>query len=175
MLSVEPDESALLDHARAGDQRAFARLIELHRRVIWGVALRITGNPADAEDAVQDALIAAWRHLAGFRAEARFSTWLYRITANAALAIVRRRRDTDALPEELTDDRPASDEREADRDAVRRALAALPESFRVALVLREYGGLSYQEIAAHQGILVETVKTRLNRARAAVRASLSAD
>jgi RNA polymerase sigma factor (sigma-70 family) len=175
-MAAGPDNDALLiERARAQDQRAFAELVGRYRGVLWGVCLRITGNSADAEDAVQEAMIAAWRHLDGFREESRFSTWLYRIASNAALAVVRRRRETSELPEELPEESRGLASRVADADSVQRALAQLPESFRVALVLREYGGFSYAEIATHQGILVETVKTRLNRARTMMRAALAPD
>lgn len=165
----------LLGLARSGDERAFAELAGLHRARLWSICLRITGNQYDAEDALQDALTAAWVHLPRFRGDAAFGTWAYRIAANAALAVVRRRRET---PTELIEqlDRPSAGDigdRVADRDRVNAALARIPAPFREALVLREYGDLSYEEIAVHQGIGVQTVKSRLNRARAAVLAELA--
>jgi RNA polymerase sigma-70 factor (ECF subfamily) len=174
MGSATDDEVELVLRAQRADQAAFAELVGRYRKVLWGVCLRITSNPADAEDALQDALIAAWRHLDGFRADARFSTWIYRIAANAALAIVRRRRETVELAFDVEESAPSFTVGLAERDRIGRALRTLPETFREALVLREYGGLSYAEIAEHQGILVETVKTRLNRARAMMRSELLA-
>jgi RNA polymerase sigma factor (sigma-70 family) len=166
------DEPALLARARSGDGRAFQRLIAPHRDMLWSVCFRITRSHQDADDALQDCLLSAWRNLDGFRGSARLSTWLFRIASNSAAAIVRRRRETPAdLPETSSRRSDIGDEL-ADRDRVRTALRGLPEDFRIALVLREYGGLSYDEIAAHQGILVQTVKTRLNRARSAMRSSL---
>jgi RNA polymerase sigma factor (sigma-70 family) len=159
------DESALVRRACAGDQRAFTDLIAADRAAVWAVCLRTTGNRTDAEDALQDTLLAAWRNMAKFRSDARFSTWLFRIAANAALAVVRRR------PEIVTDfdvlalGRDPGDQ-VADADRVQTALMTLPETFRVALVLRIYGDLSYEDIAVHQGIPVQTVKSRLWRARA---------
>ncbi|GAB1692148.1 RNA polymerase sigma factor [Krasilnikovia sp. M28-CT-15] len=164
------DDAILVARARAGDSVAFAALAEGCRTRVWAICLRLTGNHADAEDALQDALMAAWQHIGGFRQQARFSTWLYRIAANAALAVVRRRRETPVAPEDQDFLIVVEDHADqfAERDRVQAALAQVPEPFRTALVLREYGDLSYQEIAAHQGIGVQTVKTRLYRARAAV-------
>ncbi|MGV9714296.1 RNA polymerase sigma factor [Gordonia sp. NPDC003424] len=169
------DEAVLLMRARDGDQRAFAELAGAHRNQVWAVCLNICGNQHDAEDALQNTLIAAWQNLHKFRGESRFSTWLHRIAANNALTVVRGRKANTQLtdfsdpeqPVTLTDDDdvPAFDERVAVRDAVREALGRLPHDFREAVVLREFGDLSYADIAAHQGIGVQTVKSRLNRAR----------
>ncbi|BFU45013.1 RNA polymerase sigma factor [Krasilnikovia sp. MM14-A1004] len=164
------DDAALVARARAGDSVAFAALAEGCRTRVWAICLRLTGNHADAEDALQDALMAAWQHIGGFRQEARFSTWLYRIAANAALAVVRRRRETPLAPEDQDYLIVVGDhaDRHAERDRVQTALARVPEPFRTALVLREYGDLSYEEIAAHQQVGVQTVKSRLYRARSAM-------
>ncbi len=161
---VGVDEAALVRVACAGDERAFVELISTDRAAVWAVCLRITGNPHDAEDALQDALVAAWRNITQFRADAKFSTWLFRIAANAALAIVRRRCE---LVEnvELVGVGGDPGDRVVDADRVQTALMTLPETFRVALVLRIYGDLSYEDIAVHQGIPVQTVKSRLWRAR----------
>jgi RNA polymerase sigma factor (sigma-70 family) len=169
-----PSEATLIVAARAGDKKAFNTLLAPHRDRLWGVCVRVTSNSADAEDAVQDALIAIWRGLGRFRGDAQFSTWAYRIASNAALAIVRKRRDLPLADDyEAEDTTPPFDEQIAVSDEIQAALKRLPEDFRVALVLREYGGLTYEEIAAHQGILSQTVKTRINRARIAVRAVLT--
>ncbi len=169
------DEAALLMRAREGDQHAFAELAGAHRTQVWAVCLNICGNHHDAEDALQNTLVAAWQNLHKFRGEARFSTWLHRVASNNALMVVRSRKAntyaTDfADPEQpiqLVDDDAGKpfDERITLREAVRDALAQLPEDFREAVVLREFGDLSYADIAAHQGIGVQTVKSRLNRAR----------
>jgi RNA polymerase sigma-70 factor (ECF subfamily) len=169
MVAAPEDEANLLDRARAHDPQAFVDLVTRHRGAAWAVCLRVTGNPHDAEDALQEALTAAWRNLDRFRGQARFSTWLHRIAANAALAVVRRRRDVptedDAFDAGVAVDAFASYD---ESDRIQAALRRIPEDFRVALVLREYGDLTYDEIAAHQGIPVQTVKSRLNRARRAM-------
>lgn len=160
------DDDELIERCRAGDTAAFGELAGRYRTRTWAVCLQITGNPHDAEDALQDALTAAWQNIGKFRGTARFSTWLHRIAANAALATVRRRRDiaVDEIDLGAHTDSPVA-ERVVDVDAVRRALADLPEDYRAAVVLREFAQLSYAEIAEHQAIPVQTVKSRINRAR----------
>jgi RNA polymerase sigma factor (sigma-70 family) len=174
-------ENELLARCRAGDQSAFAELIAPQRDRAWNVALRITGNKHDAEDALQNALIAAWQGIDKFGGQAKFGTWFYRVVSNAALQIHRRRNSgvaTDFVdPADLHDfgstSTPALADRVVDADAVRRALAALPEDFREAIVLREFADLSYAEIAEQQGIPVQTVKSRINRARSQLVAMLA--
>ncbi len=172
------EESRLLERARNGEPAAFERLVNDHAQRTWAVCYRITGNSHDAEDALQDALIAAWQNLPRFRGESRFGTWLHRIAANASLAVVRRRREVvmDELPAARAEAAAANlYDRFAESDRIEAALRTLPEDFRVALVLREFGDLSYQDIATHQGVPVQTVKSRLNRARAAMASALGRD
>ena len=165
------DEFALVERARAGEDDAFADLLEGNRELLWAVCFRITGNRHDAEDALQDAIVAAWRNLDRFRGDSRFSTWIYRIAANASLMLVRRRRelasDSDgAVFEQLAEaDRT---ETLVDVDAVQQAVGQLSDHYRAALVLRVWGDCSYDEIATWLDIPVQTVKSRLNRARQAV-------
>jgi RNA polymerase sigma-70 factor (ECF subfamily) len=170
-------EAELVARARSGDEHAFAELAGQHRARLWSICLRITGNEYDAEDALQEALTAAWLNLAGFRSDARFGTWAYRIASNAAIGVIRRRRDTPTDLAERLEQPVVHDftDQLADRDRVTAALAGLGEQFREAIVLREYGDMSYEEIAAHQCVPVQTVKSRLNRARAAVLAELALD
>lgn len=172
-------EQLLIDKARGGDQRAFAALVEPHRAMLTGVCFRIVGDEGLAQDAVQDTLLAAWRHLDRFQSRAKFSTWLYRIAHNAALAQARRSRPEPVEAIEVVDrrtarDAPLDDTVSAVR-SVRWALARIPPDFRAALVLREFCDLSYQEIADTQGIRVETVKTRIARARQAMALLLADD
>jgi RNA polymerase sigma-70 factor (ECF subfamily) len=168
------DEADLIERAKAGDDRAFAALVAPHRTMLYTVCFRILGRQQDAEDATQLALVAAWRNLDRFQHRSSFSTWLYRIAHNAALSIVRRR-----VPEPVED--PAShlptperwhEHSIVDADMVQRALEKIPPDFRSALVLREYAGMSYQEIAETLGIKPETAKTRISRARKAFMALL---
>ncbi|MGW4482137.1 RNA polymerase sigma factor [Rhodococcus triatomae] len=166
------EDVELVAQAKQGDHRAFAELVGRHRRKIEYVCLQITGNSVDAEDALQEALTAAWQNLDKFRGDARFATWIHRIAANASLTIVKRRKPVDSIDaasEEygilLEDPSAEFDDRVTTVDAVRRALATLPEDFRVAIVLAEFASLSYTDIAEHQGVNVATVKTRVHRAR----------
>lgn len=171
-LLEERDEADLVRAASAGDQRAFRVLVGRHRNKLWAVCLRIAGNPHDAEDALQEALVAAWRGLQTFRGDAQFSTWMYRIASNAAIAQSKKRplvvdpedRDLPA-PGDFASDVVAS-------DRIEQALATLSEPFRVTFVLRVYGDLSYQEIAEHLDIPVQTVRSRLNRAKKQLAAEL---
>lgn len=177
------DDTDLLIQARQGDQRAFGELATRHRTRMWAVCLNITGNQADAEDALQDTLIAAWQNLHKFRGDARLTTWLHRIAANSALAVVRRRKaKTDIVdfndPEHPVlvdeDTTPGFDENLAIQDQLRLALSEIPENFREALVLREFADMTYEQIAEHQKIPVQTVRSRLNRARTQLAARLRA-
>lgn len=159
------DEGDLVARARQGDQGAFVTLVERSRGPAWGVCLRITGNSVDAEDALQDALAAAWKNFARFQGRSRFSTWLYRIAANAALATAKKRGLVAEVVTDSPDPRSDVGDRVADAERVRDALMKLSAERREALVLRIYGDLTYDEIAKHQRIPIDTVKTRIFRAR----------
>lgn len=169
---TELSVAGLVSAAQGGDQHAFTRLVELHRDQLWAVCRGITNHHHDAEDALQDCLIAAWHHLGSFRGEAKIGTWLYRIAANAALAVAKRRQRV-TLDNELEVVAGQDVGRQVtDVLAVRQAIAALPEAFRQTIVLREICDLSYDEIAAAQQISVQTVKSRLHRARGQIEANL---
>ena len=172
------EEGALIERVLAGDAESFESLVLEHQTNVYRLALRLTGNEADAADAAQDAFLKAYASLATFRGESRFSVWLYRLTNNVCIDLLRRRRD--AVPLQTEDDEgsetelPLPDERwdpEAlaqraeDVRAVRAAIAALPADCREILTLREIGGLSYEELAASLGLELGTVRSRLNRAR----------
>lgn len=169
-------EAVLLDRAQAGDQRAFAELVERSRTRLFAVCVRITGDEHSAADAVQDALLQAWRALPRFERRSSFSTWLCQIGSRSSLAVVRGRR-ADPVAEVPEPEGPFDvgvDESVAAVSAVRWALDRLPPDFRTALVLREYADMTYQEIAEAEGVKVETVKSRIARARRAVARLLEA-
>lgn len=162
------DDKELLAAHVAGDPEAFGILVERHRHRLWTVALRTTGDPHEAEDAVQDALIAAYRRADQFRGDAAVTTWLHRIVVNASLDRIRRRtvRPTVSLP----DDAPLTDVRDplADRElqlVVLQALAALPDDQRDAVLLVDLEGYSVEEAAAALDCPVGTVKSRCSRGR----------
>ncbi|WP_295644178.1 RNA polymerase sigma factor [uncultured Corynebacterium sp.] len=160
-------ERELLVKAQDGDGKAFGELAKDAWSRMYAVCLSITGNKADAEDALQNALTSAWRNLHRFDGGARFSTWAYRIASNSALQLVRSRRE---LPDEDAGVNEVAAGTGVDRQVaasmvVRDALQTLAPEFREAITLREYAGMSYAEIAQHQGIGVQTVKSRISRAR----------
>ncbi|MCT1449861.1 RNA polymerase sigma factor [Corynebacterium sp. p3-SID1194] len=169
-------EQELVARAQAGDEKAFADLIYDAKRRMWAVAMSVTGNSHDAEDAMQNAMISAWKNIDRFQPQARFSTWMYRITSNAALELLRKRRDIpdDDAGADTPDASAPIQQRITTTMVVREALETLDPDFKEVLVLREYGGLTYDELAAQQGIPVATVKSRLNRARRKLKDALVA-
>jgi RNA polymerase sigma-70 factor (ECF subfamily) len=164
---VDPDEQ-LVRKAQRGDQEAFRRLVETHRNRLYTLAVRELGSSADADDAVQEALIRAWRALPRFRAQASFSTWLYRICLNAISDQRTRsaRGGGVALDDvaEPSDPRDAIAERELSGE-LQRALAQLDETYRTAVLLYDVLGRSYAEIAEVLGVPEGTVKSRIFRGR----------
>ena len=162
-------EAALVKRARNGDQQAFAQLIELEQHRLYTLAVRELGSTADAEDAVQEALIRAWRALPRFRAESRFSTWIYRIQLNAIHdQRAKRARGAGAPLEDVpepVDPRDAIYTSELS-SALQDALNSLDETYRTAVLMSDVSGMSYGEIATVIGIAEGTVKSRIFRGRA---------
>lgn len=160
---------ALLAACRRGDRRAQEELVAATSRRVYGLALRLVGDPGEAEDVAQEAYLRMFRGLAGFREEARFETWMHRIVANTAFSHLRRRgRFGDLLPEEDAPEQ-ASPERFEDlaieRDDLQRALASLPPGQRIPVIMKDVYDLSVREIAEELGIAEGAVKVRLHRAR----------
>lgn len=162
-------DDELVRAALDDDVAAFEELVRRHRDAAYRVALRICRDRADAEDVTQEAIVRAWRSLDGFRGDARFSTWLYRIVTNLALNRVTRRRErpTDAIAEGASSSTdPAARTVDAERfDQAVRALDQLTAEQRACFVLCEIEGLSYEEAAHVLGVGVPAVKGRLFRAR----------
>lgn len=170
-----PGDVELLRAHVAGDPAAFAELVRRHRDRLWAVALRTTGNPDEAADALQDALLSAFRRAETFRGDAAVTTWLHRIVVNACLDRARRRRShpVDALPEDPDREvpRPGAPDLAEDRALaldVAAALATLPADQRAALVLVDLSGFSVADAAAVLQCPVGTVKSRCARARARI-------
>lgn len=175
------EELSCIARVRAGDAQAFEPLVEENQSRVYSIALRMMGNEADAADAAQEAFIKAYGALDSFRGESRFSSWLSRLTTNVCVDLLRRRKRSAALSlselggdEEEPEELPIPDlrfapelmlERKELRRALSRALERLPVDARRILVLRELGGLSYEELGAELGLESGTVKSRLNRAR----------
>ena len=161
----------------AGDAGAATDLITRHERRVYAVCLRVLGNPDDAADAAQDALLAMIRKLDGFRGEAAFTTWLYRVAMNVCYDHLRRakrrpvlRRDDDApAPEPALDDHADA---VAGAHDIAAALEQVPEDFRVAIVLADVHDLPYDEIAKVLDLPVGTVKSRVHRGRIALAKAL---
>lgn len=169
---------------KAGDEDAFKELVDRHRDAVVNLTYRYLGNRTDAEDLAQEVFLKVYRARARYEPAAKFTTWLYRVAANTCLNEVRdrRRRPTfAAAPFDAREDGgvPAADrnspsppeeaERSEMREAVRAALAELPERQRMALVLNKFHGLGYEELADSLGMTVPAVKSLLVRARENVR------
>jgi RNA polymerase sigma-70 factor (ECF subfamily) len=182
-------EAALVERLRRGDGAAFEELLRTHTGRLLAVARRLLGNEEDAHDAVQDAFLSAFRSIDRFDGQSALGTWLHRIAVNAALTKLRSRRRhperriEELLPTFLEDGhqaRPARDwpepfaalERQEARAAVRRHIEELPEDFRTVLLLRDIEGMGTDETARLLGLTTGAVKTRLHRARQALRALL---
>lgn len=167
--------SELIDRCRSGDETAWTELVRVTQREVYTLCLRILQNPDDAAEAAQDAYVRAWRGLKSFRGEASFTTWLYRVAANAAISKQRSRKRR-RLHEVSSDDEslallPSRESVEgragarADLEALERALRELPEHYRAALVLRDVYEMSMDEIASHLAISESAAKVRIHRGR----------
>ena len=173
------NEILLISRARGGDREAFGALVEQYRDNVYRLAYRMCGNAYDADEAAQEAFVAAWRALPNFRGDAKFSTWLYRLTTNAAIDVMRleKRHQTvgDGEMVDLADDADSPQEtveRTEQQEAVQKALATLSEEYREVLLLRYMEELDYAEIADVLQLPSGTVKSRINRAKAALKTAL---
>jgi len=181
---IDPDGD-LVGRWQAGDTQAFEELVRRHERRVFRLLLRMLGNREEAEDVTQEAFLSLHRHGHRFRREARFSTFVYRVAANAAL---NRRRTPGRNRNRINEfknqqsaglDLPPAPRNPEDaavgsevQDRVQEALLALPQDLRVAVVLYDIEGQSYQEVARVLGIPEGTVKSRIHRARRALREGL---
>jgi RNA polymerase sigma-70 factor (ECF subfamily) len=165
----------LVDRCRAGDEAAWAQLVGATYKEVYSLCMRILRDPDDAAEATQDAYLKAWRGLKGFRGDAMFTTWLYRVTANAAISKqrsrARRRARELGSEEEKLEQMPTSTTTEEvagarlELRAVESAVAGLPELYRSAILLRDVYGLSIREMASELGISETAAKVRLHRGR----------
>ena len=182
---MDLQEQALLSKARRGDRAAFGELIVRYQKQALALTRRMCPTAEDAEEAAQEAFLAAWQGLPSFRGEASFSTWLYRLSSNACVDLLRRESRRPAGPslndEEVRLDLPdsaPSPEAQAERTELRAqveaGLRALSPEHRQVLVLREVHQLSYEEIASVLSLDVGTVKSRISRARGSLRKILLA-
>ena len=163
----ELDDSVIVDRCLAGDTDAFELLVDRYHRVLFSVALRMLGDRDEAADATQTAFVKAYERLTGYRAEYRFFSWIYRILANECLNRLRARRPQEPLDTELPGSGGPMDAFEVAerRRQVQAAILALTPEYREVIVLRHFGELHYDDIAATLGIPSKTVKSRLYSAR----------
>ena len=174
-VTTRTSDTDLVARIRSGDMRAMEALMRIHNRMLFRTARAILRDDGEAEEAVQDAYVKAYRNLAAFRGESRLSTWLVRITANEAL--MRRRRNPKPAECASAEQEPASEapgpEEDAQRSEVRRLLEAginaLPDGYRAVFVLRGIEDLSVEETALALGIPDATVRSRYFRARGLLR------
>jgi RNA polymerase sigma-70 factor, ECF subfamily len=184
-MTLTDDE--LVTRSRSGDTDSFNQLILRWERPIYALAYRTIGREEEARDVCQEAFLRAYRALPGFKGEAKFSSWLYRITLNLCRDWIRkqRRQPVSQVPEDTDIDELAAasgpvesiEELVARRElsaVVEAAMAQLPEEQRTAIILKEYHGMTFQEIADMQGCPLSTVKTRLYQGLSVLRKHLDA-
>ncbi len=174
------EERRIIDAVLGGDVNAFEALVLENQKQVYNLALRMTGSEEDAFDISQDAFLRAYKSLDSFRGDSKFSVWLYRLTSNICIDYLRARdrrktvslqfedEDDEAQEFDIPDLRFSPDavfEQKQLREAVSRALDALPADYRHILILREMNGLSYEEIADTLDLELGTVKSRIFRAR----------
>ena len=175
------EEQKLISLAQQGDQSAFGQLMTKYEKQVYHQALRLLTNPEDAADITQEVFFKVWRALPSFQGDSSFSTWLYRLTDNAAIDLLRRekkRKGDTSLDDEdyqwdslLADPAPTPEralEQQELKQAVAKGLSKLSEDHRQILVLREVNGASYEEIGQILGLTAGTVKSRMARARLAL-------
>lgn len=173
MHEAREDDTGLLRRLQAGEAEAFEELVRAHQHRVFGVALRMLGNAAEAEEIAQDVFLRAHRALPGFRGEAKLSTWLYAIASRLCLtrlaagerSFIRQGEDSVVrLPHDASGPDALLEQTELDA-ALHRAIAELPDERRIVVVLRDLEGLSYEEIADALDLPTGTVRSRLHRAR----------
>jgi len=182
---AEQDDVTLVSACQVGDQDAFALLVQRHQRFVFNLVFRMLGHYEEADEVTQETFLAAWQGLPGFRGNARFSTWLYRIAYNCALKQLEQRKRDQALQlaiqVEQADQRINNDERiGAEIEAhdhqtiVREHLSKLPAKYRIVLVLRHLQEMTYEEMAEILTLPIGTIKTHLFRARNLLKERLEA-
>ncbi len=182
---AEQDDMALVSASQAGDQDAFALLVQRHQRRVFNLVLRMLQQYEEANEVTQETFLAAWQGLSSFRGDARFSTWLFRIAYNCALKQLEQRRRDKALQtaiqgehaeQSVSGDEQISRQLEVrDRQStVREHLLMLPTKYRIVLILRHLQEMTYEEMAEILTMPIGTIKTHLFRARNLLKERLQA-
>jgi RNA polymerase sigma-70 factor (ECF subfamily) len=174
------EEFQLIERVKNGDRNAFEDLVNENQKQVYNLALRMVGNEFDALDIAQEAFLKAYRSLGNFRGDSKFSVWLYRLTSNICIDFLRPRSRADTVSLTVLDCDEEEQELEIPdgrflpedelqkkelRASIGRGLQTLPDEYRRILVLRELGGMSYEELSAALDLDLGTVKSRLSRAR----------
>jgi len=162
------NEAELVARSLEGDSAAYGALVAMHQRVLFNVALRMTGNREDAQDVTQIAFIKAYRSLATFDRRRKFFSWIYRILWNETLNLMQRRPRFEPLDDDLPAGQPAPDRESEEREEsllIQEAIQELPADYRQVIVLRHFAQLSYQEMGRLIELPEKTVKSRLFTAR----------
>lgn len=182
-MANSPEQMHLIRCAQAGDSEAFSSLYEAHRRKVYSICLRITGEPAEAEDCLQEAFLQCFLQLSTFRGDSALSTWLHRLTVNVVLMRLRANRHRPMSVElgpsgehagetSLLNLLPVEDQQLAgtvDRITIGRALGKLPNGYRTVFLLHDVEGLAHSEIARNLGCTIGTSKSQLHQARLQLR------
>ena len=179
------EEKQLIERSRKGDIAAFDKLVRRYERTVYNVAYRLSNSHDDASDIAQEAFVRAWNNLKSFRGEAQFSTWIHRIVTNVFLDDRKKKRsrpttsleesvdlDENSVTRQYEDTSPSPEalmEGEERRMILEKAVQTLPEAQRVMIFMYHNQGLAYEEIAEITELPIGTVKSRLNRARLALR------
>lgn len=184
---VASSEKTLIKNSQNGDVKAFEELIAAYQKQIYNIAFRLIGNYHDASDMAQETIIKIFRSIGGYRGEAAFSTWIYRITVNTCRDELNRRQrkketsydsddgevfveipDYSSIPENIM-------EKERIRQYLEELILSLSPEYRIVMVLREQNGFSYQEISDYLNLSIGTVKSRINRARRSLQRKILQD
>ena len=187
------DEEKLVRKAQKGDVEAFEKIISDYRSLVFNVSYRFSGNAEDAADMSQEIFIKLFKNINSFRFQSKLSTWIYKIATNTCLDIVKKKKrdlaafsldsvmeeeDGKSISSEVADSAPTPDvvaERNEMKNAVNRAISMLPDDYRIAIILRDIQGLSYDDIAEVVDCSVGTVKSRISRGRKNLREILLKD
>jgi RNA polymerase sigma-70 factor (ECF subfamily) len=179
------NEKKLVEKAKSGDIGAFEKLIEGHQKKVFNIALRMIGNYDEASELAQEAFLRAFKSIKSFKGDSLFSTWIYKITTNVCLDEIRRKKkkklisldediehDGSEFKRQIKDDSPGPEsvaENNELKRMVKESINLLPGDYKVVLVLRDIQGFSYEEISRILNCPTGTVKSRINRARQALK------